>query len=277
MSTLKCLLVQGGGAEHQYDVPLANGCDILVSATPFCIVRLLGTGHTNLERLRHLCLDDAHTLVGQYGRQMRGLFRHYHNVLLLNERQAPAQIVALSAVWAPRLANMADDYMFEPVLVADNKLEASCMAGVRHVLTEARNVKCKYLKLAQLVQSISIGGSGNKHTVIFVHGRLPVLHIHELLVNTGYYNVACVHEHSPYADIERTQRIWNNWTAAAAEEEESRASCETTQPCDYDDHDDNGINPYHNGSDYRNGVSAKGMLFCIEEVNKSVVLQFYNG
>ncbi len=62
-SELKCLMIQGGGMDVQYDVPLSNGCDILIAATPYAILRKLGDTKTNLERLKYLVFEETHILV----------------------------------------------------------------------------------------------------------------------------------------------------------------------------------------------------------------------
>ena len=53
---LKPLLLQGGGCEEAYEIPLINGCDMLVAATPLVLLRMLGQGRTNLERLECMAI-----------------------------------------------------------------------------------------------------------------------------------------------------------------------------------------------------------------------------
>ena len=49
-SNPKAILLQGGdGQDYLYNIPLSNGCDILISSTPYCILRMIATNKTNLE------------------------------------------------------------------------------------------------------------------------------------------------------------------------------------------------------------------------------------
>jgi hypothetical protein len=112
---LKALLIQGGGKEYQYDVPLLNGVDVLISATPMCLLRMLGEAKTNLERLKYLCLDEAHFLLEKYPMQMKTLMQSYANLLYINDKQIVAQIILYSGFWSTKLKNFIDNFMLSPV------------------------------------------------------------------------------------------------------------------------------------------------------------------
>ena len=51
---------------------------------------------TNLERMQHLVLDEAHLLLDKYGKQIRTLMSSYSNLLRINDSLPVAQIVAHS-------------------------------------------------------------------------------------------------------------------------------------------------------------------------------------
>ena len=74
---VRAILLQGGGNEDQYDVPLINGCDILIAATPFCLLRMIGRNRTNLERLQYLVFDEAYLLLEKFSYQIKVLMSRY--------------------------------------------------------------------------------------------------------------------------------------------------------------------------------------------------------
>ena len=57
---------------------------------------------TNLERMQHLVLDEAHLLLDKYGKQIRTLMSSYSNLLRINDSLPVAQIVAHSVSWKKR-------------------------------------------------------------------------------------------------------------------------------------------------------------------------------
>lgn len=149
---LKTLLLQGGGLEHQYDVVLANGVDILIAATPFCLVKALGSTRTNLERLKYLVFDNAYLLLDKYAKQIDALMAHYMNLLRINEWQAVVQFVAVSPFWSHKLKNFIEAYFRLPVIISDNKLEASFFGNVLHILMECDSNNQKVLIIYNLTK-----------------------------------------------------------------------------------------------------------------------------
>jgi superfamily II DNA/RNA helicase len=129
---LKPFLLQGGGSEEAYEVPLINGCDVLVAATPLVLLRMLGQGRTNLERLECLALDEAHLLLEKFPAQMRVLMSRYGDLLRVNENQSVAQLVLFSSLWSTRLKSFIGSYLLEPAYLLANKLEAAHFGSTEH-------------------------------------------------------------------------------------------------------------------------------------------------
>lgn len=141
--TLKALLLQGGGHEDQYEIPLINGCDILICATPFCLLRMLGHRRTNLERLQYMVIDEAHLVFEKFPRQIRVLMAGYYDLLKLNEKINVANFVLCSSLWSAKLKSFIRTYMLSPVMIMCNKLEASYFGQTEHMVIECGSSKQK--------------------------------------------------------------------------------------------------------------------------------------
>jgi superfamily II DNA/RNA helicase len=218
---LRALLIDGGGHDHKYDVPLANGCDILISSTPFSILRVIGNYKTNLERLKYIVFDEAHILVEKFPRQIKTLIAHYSNLLNVNDNQAIAQLIAFTSQWSPKLRKLVDDYFYDPVILADNRLESSYFGQTHHVLKECTSLKDKISHLISFIQDINIYRNNFeededilkkiKNTVIFVNDRETGFNLYAQLNKANIFNVNLIHEYTQHKDIEKVEKLWNQY------------------------------------------------------------------
>lgn len=153
---LKALLLQGGGHEDQYDMPLINGCDILVCATPFCLLRMIGYNYTNLERLQYMVIDEAHLVLEKFPKQMRVLMSRYYDLLCVNESQSIAQFVLFSSLWSTKLKRFIDAYLLDKAVIISNKLEASHYGQTEHMVMECSSNDKKLQKCLGKIKKINV-------------------------------------------------------------------------------------------------------------------------
>lgn len=109
---VRSIMLQGGGNECEYEVPLTNGVEVLIAATPLCLLRMLGMSRTNLERAQYLVFDETNLLLDKYPKQMKALLSHYKNMCCITEHHIPAQIIVLSSHWSQRLSSFIDTFLF---------------------------------------------------------------------------------------------------------------------------------------------------------------------
>jgi superfamily II DNA/RNA helicase len=133
-------MIQGGGNEHEYEVPLINGVDVLICATPLILLRMLGTSKTNLERMQYMVLDEAHLLLEKYSKQILTLMDCYHSLLSINDEIPLAQFILSSANWSHKLRSFMDRFILEPMIITTSKLEASFMGECMHILRDATSI-----------------------------------------------------------------------------------------------------------------------------------------
>lgn len=143
---LKALLLQGGGSESQYEVPLINGCDILICATPFCLLRMIGYNRTNLERLEYMVIDEAHLVLEKFPQQMKVLMSRYRDLLEVNENQAVAQFILFSSLWSTKLKTFMEAYLLDRVVIITNKLQSSHYGQTEHMIVECTTTSEKVAK-----------------------------------------------------------------------------------------------------------------------------------
>jgi superfamily II DNA/RNA helicase len=147
---LKPLLLQGGGREDMYEIPLINGCDILVAATPLVLLRMIGQGRTNLERLEYLAVDEAHLVLEKFPGQMRVLMSRYWDMLRINEHQSIAQLVLFSALCSTRLTKFIGAYLLDPAYIIANKLEAAHFGNTEHMIFDCSASSAERTSLKKL-------------------------------------------------------------------------------------------------------------------------------
>lgn len=231
---MRCLLLEGGGNDVQYEgkciiymiysyifslvdvlflVPLFNGCEILIASTPFCILRMIGNGFTNLERLRYLVFDQANILVEKFPRQIKTLVNRYHNCLKLNDQQPVAQFILMSNNWSNKLNVFLDSYMMSRVIISTNKLESSYFGRTQHVIYECEeSSNAKFKTLLEILKKISYTNDEEhpKHTIIFTNKNESVIEIGKALINVyNYANVNLVHRGVSDLIIKKIETKWN--------------------------------------------------------------------
>jgi superfamily II DNA/RNA helicase len=204
----KPFLIQGGGNDSQYDIPLANGCDILISATPFCILRMIGNMNTNLERLKYIVFEEMHLLLDKYPKQIKALMSHYSNLLKINENQHIAQFCLFSSQWSNKLKSFIDSYLLEPIYIINNRLESSYIGQTCHIVREYNSRLEKTHHLKQIVDSVC---SCSKNTIIFTETNKSGDEIYQLLLNLNLPNVQYVNAQTHSVNIKLIETKWRNW------------------------------------------------------------------
>jgi superfamily II DNA/RNA helicase len=157
---LKCLMIQGGGKEHQYDVPLINGVDVLVCATPLILLRMLGTSKTNMERMQYMVLDEAHLLLEKYAKKIFTLFDCLFSLIKINDEVPIAQFILMSSSWSHQLRAFVDKMIHAPTIITTNKLEASFLGECLHLV---RDVGAASVEVVQEGQAASKSSSKGVH------------------------------------------------------------------------------------------------------------------
>jgi hypothetical protein len=207
---LRALLIQGGGFEGQYDIALTNGCDILISATPYCILRMIGNMRTNLERLQYLVLNEANVLLERFPRQIQTLMHNYSNLLRLNEKQSIAQFILFSSQWSLRMRTFVDSYMLDPVMLITNKLEASNYGQVHHVVSECMDTNDKLRRFQLFIENLS-NVHNQKNTIVITKNSMHCKTLFDTLAALSFSNIACINEQSKQSHIDRIEQEWANW------------------------------------------------------------------
>ena len=218
---LRALIIDGGGHDYQYDVPLFNGCEILISSTPFSILRIIGNGKTNLERLKYVVFDEAHILVEKFPKQIKTLMSHYNNLLNVNDNQNIAQLMAFTSQWSPKLRKLVDDYFYDRVIIGENKLEGSYFGQTHHVLKDCLSMNQKINHLISFIQDISIYKynvediesvfNKIKHTIIFVEHAEIGSNLYDQLRKANFFNLNLIHKYTQHKDIEKIEKLWNQF------------------------------------------------------------------
>jgi superfamily II DNA/RNA helicase len=151
--------------------------------------------------------------------QVKAIMSHYNN--LLNQplkRQLPAQIMAFTSQWSPKLRNFIDWYLYEPIFVSNNKLEASFFGQTHHVIMECSSRNEKIERLIGFLSCLSTYSdleekapdvSKLKHTVIFVENREASFELHEKLSHAGFVNLYLVHDYTPPNEVDKIAKYWN--------------------------------------------------------------------
>ena len=195
-------------------MPLINGCEILVCSTPFSLLRMIGHGHTNLERLQYLVFDEANLLVEKFPRQIKTLLAHYHNLLKINEQQPVAQFILMTHYWSTKLNVLLDKYMMSRVVITTNKLEAAYFGRTQHAIYECEeSSRTKFDQLVEILKRVSFESSGQPHhTVVFTNKSESAMEIGKLLVNIkNYAHVHVVHRGVASTLIKKIEYKWNTF------------------------------------------------------------------
>jgi ATP-dependent RNA helicase TDRD12 len=179
---LKIILLQGGAKDESYDVKLTNGCDVLICATPYCLLRMLGNGKTNLERLEFFIIDEANIVLEKYPKQMRALMDTYANLLKFDRRQKVAQFILFSSTWSTKLRDFVSSYFMDETISFESKLEASYFGNVNHIVHEIKNKgNDKLDKLIGLIET-----NTDKNVIIFINDNSFASLLYKFLKKRGY-------------------------------------------------------------------------------------------
>lgn len=206
----KALLLQGGGDEDQYDVALLNGVDVLIAATPFSLVKALGSCKTNLERLRYLVFDETHMLLEKYGRQISALMSHYAHLLQINVNQPIAQFLVFSNYWSIKLKRFAESYMLEPAVVSPNRLEMSFFGQTEHVIKECRVKNQKFAYLLDILAMYAGNVNCGKNTIIFVNSCEKAVRLtNTLSAHHGYMQIECIDRQTKPSKLSAIEERWS--------------------------------------------------------------------
>ncbi|XP_023931429.1 uncharacterized protein LOC106159305 [Lingula anatina] len=200
----KTLIIYGGGSEEDQYIPLLNGCKILV-ATPYCLLRMIEKGYTNLNRLCHLVMDDADVLTEDFTDQVCQLMTGYTQVLRTVESSSrPQQIVMVGSQWTPGMASFKDTYMVDPLVIITSKLEASIYAGVKQSV---------YMCVAaqrdqQLLGILNTFVLQDKKAIIFTNSTRDAIDLSQVLKSQSMY-VLVAHKELLSDQLEDIQKDWN--------------------------------------------------------------------
>lgn len=179
---LKVILLQGGANDKTYDVKLSNGCDVLICATPYCLLRMLGNGNTNLERLEFFTIDEANIVLEKYPKQMKTLMDIYANLLKIEVRQKIAQFILFSSTWSDKLKEFVSLYFMDETILFESKLEASYFGNVNHIVHEVKSISSKVEKLIELIEM------NKKYSIlIFINENVSAQKLFSYLRKKGYY------------------------------------------------------------------------------------------
>ena len=199
--------MKGGGHESLYDVPLINGCDILVCATPFCLLRMIGHNRTNLERLEYMVIDEAHLVLEKFPQQMRVLMSRYHDLLMVNEKQSIAQFILFSSLWSTKLKTFIDAYLLDRVIITTNKLEASYFGQTQHAVEECVTKEEKITKCLDLIKNIS---HIRKNTIVFTNKSDSAVCLHDYMKHKLMLpNVSLALEHTNVLNMREIEKQWS--------------------------------------------------------------------
>jgi superfamily II DNA/RNA helicase len=213
LKKLRSILVQGGGYEDDYDIPLVNGCDILIAATPFVLLRLLGLKKTNLERVEHFVFDEANHLIERFYKQMSVLMKCYRDVLNLYSEKMIAQFIVFASTWSNQLKRFLEKYLPKSPMcfISDNKLESAYYGQCRHVVQEL-NENDEKLKLTTCTKALHKCSKLNKNTIIFAASDECVNKIKDLLVKELSYRpefVNVITDQTSQLKINEIEKKWD--------------------------------------------------------------------
>ena len=206
-SLLKVILLQGGANDTTYDVKLSNGCDILICATPFCLLRMLGNGKTNFERLEFFVIDEANIVLDKYAKQAKALMDSYTNFLKIQVKKNVAQFILFSSTWSSKLKNFISCFFTDETILFESKLEASYFGNVNHIVHEVDSISEKASKLIELIET-----NQKSSVLITINDSISANKLYKYLRKKGYY-AQIVDDQS---NDETLTSISNEWSESAS-------------------------------------------------------------
>lgn len=202
---LKALMIQGGGHENQYDVPLANGTDILITATPFCLLKAIGEAKTNLERIRYIVFDQAYLLFEKFPLQIKTLMEIYTNLIEISDLPYRAQFILISHFWSTKLKKFIEKFLIKPAFIIGNKLEASFCGQTHHILKdiESEGIK-KGIYIKELIEK-----NKGKNVLICANTFERTMKLFDYLFKKCNFQVDFVTHESRSPKIRLLEEKWN--------------------------------------------------------------------
>lgn len=200
--TLNVILLLGGGNDDSYDVKLSNGCDVLICATPYCLLRMIGNNKTNLERLKYFVYDEASVVLDKYQKQVKALMDHYGQLLKVDSTQPIAQFILYSSVWSLNLKKFIDLYFLGEAVLIESKLEASHFGYVNQIVHEFSKRNDRKRKLLQLLEKYE-----SSNIIVFVNDNKFSLYLYEFLKKIGF-SPQLINEQTNYLTVDMISKDW---------------------------------------------------------------------
>ncbi|XP_071511163.1 putative ATP-dependent RNA helicase TDRD12 [Diadema antillarum] len=202
--TLKTILIYGGGNEHQQEVQLVNGCHILVSTIP-CVLRMIESNLTNLNRLCHLVFDNAHILFRDFNTEVKELMRVYSSSLLAQStRSAPRQLLVFASEWRASLGSFLRVYMTNQMVVVTHKLEGAIYAKVRQSIEVVQDSQRTGVLLGKLQSGLAKGTK----VIIFTNDRKKANDLTKILVSSSHYTLMAT-EDMMTDTLDKVKKEWS--------------------------------------------------------------------
>ncbi|KAG8291293.1 negative regulation of transposition, RNA-mediated [Homalodisca vitripennis] len=204
---IRVIHTYGGGAELEMRLELLNGSDVLVS-TPRCLLRLLEARATDLKRLCHLVMDDAHILFEKFKPEIEQLMvsvDRMEDKRLKQGLKIDLQVVVASSRWTVPIKELSVNILANPTIVIASQLEACVYADVKPVAYFVRSSR-KAEKLVELLNGIK----GQLRTVVACKKKDDVKFVYNLLTDLGMENVLAAHEDLTSVNISEIPQMWKH-------------------------------------------------------------------
>ena len=210
-NVVKVLLLQGGGDEDMYDTKLANGCDLIICATPYCLLRMLGAGKTNLERLKYLCIDEANIVLERFPKQIKALIDHYSNLLNQRASQSIAQFILFANAWSKQIKKFIKLYCIDQVVLLKSKLEAAFFGNVSQYLYECdTKPEEKFDRVLRIIELVPVKTKG----IIFINSQNDAFKLQEYLFGNNI-NSELIEENLYDNQIKSIIKAWSQVSDSA--------------------------------------------------------------
>ncbi|KAL1435402.1 hypothetical protein MTO96_000079 [Rhipicephalus appendiculatus] len=204
----KCCVLYAGGSEDGKEIPIINGCDILV-ATPHSFLRFLNNYErliVNMFRCCHLVLDDGERLLEKYTAEVTAVLEEFQECQ--KERQSClhiSQIIVCSTMWTSGLNWFLRTYVAQqtPLVIFSSFSEAAIYAAVPTVAcyVEPHSQNDALLKIVKA----NVG----RKVVVCAAGRETAISAHQFLVSQDVYSLL-LHDELPGAKISEVSSEWTS-------------------------------------------------------------------
>lgn len=203
----KHCVLYAGGSEAGKEIPIINGCDILV-ATPHSFLRFLNNYNrliVNLYRCCHLVLDDGERLLEKYTVEVTAVVNEFQQCQERRQSLHLPQIIVCSTMWTSSLDwFLRTSIMHQtPLVILSSFSEAAIYAAVP-------TVACYVDPLSQNDALLKIvKGKVGQKVVVCTAGRETAIVVHQLLMSHDLYSLL-LHDELPVAKI---SDVSNEWTS----------------------------------------------------------------